>query len=256
MAEVGADLGRLVARSHRVGSMEPEEQMQAEPVVPSVGWGVLHLFCRVTQSADREAVTSALKAAAAEEVQVVTVALLGHKGDIGFMVLGPDLWKLRRFQGQVTSAGLQIVASYVSLTEISEYAAGMPPEKTAPRLYPVLPPEGKPAFCFYPMSRRRDVGQNWWSLPFEKRNELMFGHGRTGRGFAGRVIQVVTGSSGIDDWEWGVTLFATKPDDLKDVVYTMRYDEASALYADFGPFYTGLVAPPDQVWDGLGIQTP
>lgn len=224
-------------------------------VVPSVGWGVLHLFCHVRPNAEREAVLSAVKEATTEGVQVVPVALLGHKGDVGFMVLAPDLWQLRRFQGQVASAGLQVSASYVSLTEISEYAAGMPAEKTAPRLYPVLPPDGKPAFCFYPMSRRRDVGQNWWSLPFESRNELMFAHGRTGRGFAGRVLQVVTGSSGIDDWEWGVTLFAAKPDDLKDVVYTMRYDEASALYADFGPFYTGIVAPLERVWDGLGLRT-
>ena len=77
----------------------------------------------------------------------------------------------------------------------------------------------------------------------------MYGHGATGRTFAGRVLQVVTGSTGLDDYEWGVTLFAVHPDDLKEVVYTMRFDEASALYAEFGPFYTGLVAPVEEVLD-------
>ena len=107
-------------------------------------------------------------------------------------------------------------------------------------LDPKLPPEGKNAFCFYPMSKRRVAGDNWYSLPFDERKELMLGHGATGRTFAGRVLQVVTGSTGIDDYEWGVSLFAVKPDDLKDVVYTMRFDEASARTAEFGPFYTGL----------------
>ena len=75
----------------------------------------------------------------------------------------------------------------------------------------------------------------------------MSGHGKTGRTFAGRVLQVITGSAGLDDWEWGVSLFAVNPDDLKDVVYTMRFDEASAKYAEFGPFVTGLVADVSEV---------
>jgi chlorite dismutase len=122
------------------------------------------------------------------------------------------------------------------------------------RLFPQLPPEGKWAWCFYPMSKRRNVGQNWYTLPYEERHELMMGHGKSGRTFAGRVLQVVTGSTGIDDYEWGVTLFAVNPDDLKEVVYTMRYDEASALYAEFGPFYTGLVAPIDDLLRELGLR--
>ena len=117
----------------------------------------------------------------------------------------------------------------------------MPEELKQARLYPQLPPEGKPAFCFYPMSKRRAPGQNWFTLPYDERKELMYGHGKTGRTFAGRVLQVVTGSTGVDDWEWGVTLFAVHPDDLKEVVYTMRFDEASAIYAEFGTFVTGMV---------------
>jgi chlorite dismutase len=84
-------------------------------------------------------------------------------------------------------------------------------------------------------------------LPFEKRSELMAEHGKSGRAFAGRVIQLVTASAGFDDFEWGVTLFAVNPDDLKDVVYTMRFDEASAVYAEFGAFYVGMVTPVEEL---------
>ncbi len=130
----------------------------------------------------------------------------------------------------------------MSLTEVSEYAQGMPEEMKQNRLQPQLPPEGKAAFCFYPMSKRRGgPDQNWFTLPYDDRKALMLEHGTSGRKFAGRVLQVVTGSTGLDDFEWGVTLFAVHPDDLKEVVYTMRFDEASAVFAEFGPFYTGMV---------------
>jgi len=218
-----------------------------DEMTPSTGWGVLHLFCLVPDDADREAVVSAVKAAEADDHQVVSFAVLGHKADLGFMAIGPDLWRLRAFQAAVQNAGLELVASYVSLTEVSEYAKGMPEEMLQARLYPKLPPEGKSAFCFYPMSKRRGEQFNWYSLPFDERKEQMMGHGATGRTFAGRVLQVVTGSAGLDDYEWGVSLFAVNPDDLKDVVYTMRFDEASARYAEFGPFYTGLIASIDDV---------
>jgi chlorite dismutase len=225
-----------------------------EPISPSTGQGVLHLFCAVTPLADPEAITAAVKASEAEGDQVVTVAVLGHKADLGFMALGPDLWRLRRLQTALTEAGLDVVDSYVSLTEISEYAQGVPDELKQARLFPQLPPEGKRAWCFYPMSKRRNVNQNWYTLPYDERHALMMAHGKSGRTFAGRVLQVITGSTGIDDYEWGVTLFAVNPDDLKEVVYTMRYDEASALYAEFGPFYTGLVAPIDDLLRELGLR--
>jgi chlorite dismutase len=211
---------------------------------------VLHLFCRPTPLLEPEAVEAAVKACEAAEHQVVSVSMLGHKADVAFMVLGPDLRELRRFQTAVQLAGLDVVDSYVSLTEVSEYAKGMPEEMKQPRLYPRLPPEGKPAFCFYPMTKRRAPGQNWYQLPYEEREELMHEHGRSGRTFAGRVLQVITGSTGLDDFEWGVTLFGVHPDDLKEVVYTMRYDRASAIYAEFGPFYTGMVTPIDELLAG------
>jgi len=219
----------------------------SESATPSTGWGVLHLFCRMSPQVDRQAVATAVKTAAEGDHQVVSVAMLGHKADIGLMAIGPDLWRLREFQTAVQAAGLELAASYLSLTEVSEYAKGMPEEMLQARLYPQLPPAGKTSFCFYPMSKRRGEQFNWYALPFDDRKELMMGHGATGRTFAGRVLQVITGSAGLDDYEWGVTLFAVNPDDLKDVVYTMRFDEASSRYADFGPFYTGLVADIDDV---------
>ena len=213
----------------------------SEPVSPADGLGVLHLFCRVGPASDAAAVVSAVAEAAAGGDQVVPVAVLGHKADVAFMVLGPDLWRLRDLQTALVTAGLDIVDSYVSLTEVSEYAAGLPDAMREARLRPQLPPEGKPAFCFYPMSKRRGEQDNWFTLPFDERSELMHEHGASGRTFAGRILQVVTGSTGVDDFEWGVTLFGQRPDDLKDVVYTMRYDRASAVYAEFGPFYAGIV---------------
>ncbi|MET0729207.1 MAG: chlorite dismutase family protein [Acidimicrobiales bacterium] len=224
-----------------------------EPLVPSVGWGVLHLFCKAGPLADGEAVTAAVLSAETDELQVVPAAMLGHKADLGFMALGPDLWRLRQLQTDLVQAGLDVVDSYVSLTELSEYAQGVPDEMKSARLNPNLPPDGKPAFCFYPMSKRRGDAHNWFTLPYDERKDLMYAHGASGRKFAGRVLQVITGSTGLDDFEWGVSLFAVHPDDLKEVVYTMRFDEASACYAEFGPFYTGLVASLPEVLLAVGL---
>ena len=221
---------------------------------PTTGWAVLHLFCRLAPGLDADALRKAVSAAEADSYQVVPVALLGHKGDLALMVLGPDQWRLRQFQTEVAGAGVLPMESYVSLTEVSEYAAGVPEELRQARLYPQLPPTGKAAFCFYPMSKRRGGGEgdNWYRLGFDARKELMVGHGKVGRTFHGRVLQVITGSTGLDDYEWGVTLFGVHPDDLKDCVYEMRFDEASARYAEFGPFYTGMVGTLDEVLTSLG----
>jgi chlorite dismutase len=225
-----------------------------EPLSPSVGWNVLHLFCKLSDSAEGEAIVSAVKEAASGGHQVVTFAVLGHKADIGFLALGPDLWHLRRFQGALQRAGLDLADSYVSLTEVSEYAKGMPEAMLSARLHPNLPPEGKPAICFYPMSKLRGgPDQNWFTLPFDDRKELMLEHGASGRKFTGRILQLITGSTGLDDFEWGVTLFGERPDDLKDTVYTMRFDRASAVYADFGPFYTGIVGDVAEVVAQVGL---
>ena len=219
----------------------------SEPMSPSVGMAVLHLFGHPAAEFDGQAVISAVKGAQGRGVQVVSVSMLGHKADVAFMAVASDMRELRKFQTAVQTAGVFITDSYVSITELSEYAANVPEEMKTARLYPQLPPAGKNAWCFYPMSKRRDPENNWFTLPFDKRSELMAEHGKSGRAFAGRVIQLVTASAGFDDFEWGVTLFAVNPDDLKDVVYTMRFDEASAVYAEFGAFYVGMVTPVEEL---------
>jgi peroxiredoxin len=224
----------------------------SERLAPAEGEAVLHLFAKVGPHLVPEAVVSAVKAAQHGDQQVVAAALLGHKADVAIMGIGPDWSGLRRLQTQLEAAGLQIVDSYVSLTEVSEYAKGMPAEHLQARLHPVLPPAGKRAFCFYPMSKRRGEEHNWYTLDFEARKELMMDHGRSGRRFAGRIVQLITGSTGLDDYEWGVTLFGVHPDDLKDCVYTMRFDEASAHYAEFGRFYVGVVDDIEVVMAQLG----
>ncbi len=223
-------------------------------VSPAVGWGVLHLFCKPTPLVDAEAIVSAVKRAEADGDQVVPVAILGHKADLAFMALGTDLWQLRRLQADLTAAGLEVVDSYVSLTEISEYAQGRPRRRCA---RPGCTRSCRPRASRPGASTRCRSGatpeQNWFTLPYDERKELMHEHGASGRNFAGRILQVITGSTGLDDYEWGVTLFGQHPDDLKEVVYTMRFDRASATYAEFGPFYTGMVAPVDELLVRIGI---
>ncbi|HIQ22321.1 MAG TPA: heme-dependent peroxidase, partial [Planctomycetes bacterium] len=122
------------------------------------------------------------------------------------------------------------------------------------RLHPDLP--NWPAVCFYPMNRRRDDQANWFLLGLDQRQRLMDEHGQSGMEFAGRVTQLVTAGIGLDDWEWGVTLWARNPELLKQIVYRMRFDEASARYADFGPFYTGYLSPPDRILEHCRVCRP
>jgi peroxiredoxin len=117
------------------------------------------------------------------------------------------------------------------------------------RLYPQVPEEMR-YVSFYPMTKRRGEQHNWYALPVDERSRLMREHGMTGRGYAGRVFQVITGSIGLDDWEWGVTLFARDPLEFKRIVTEMRYDEASALYGEFGRFFTGIRFAPAE-WPAL-----
>ena len=247
----GAPIGRPLAVSYTGVVASTPSRPARDPLTPSVGWGVLHLFFKVGPNLDTEAVVDALKTARAEGDQVVTAAMLGHKADVGVMALGPDLWRLRSLQSALVGAGLEATGSYVSLTEVSEYAQGVPEEMKQARLYPTLPPPGKAAFCFYPMSKRRSADHNWYALDYDARKELMLGHGAVGRTFRDRIVQLITGSTGLDEWEWGVTLFGVHPDDLKACVYEMRFDEASAHYAEFGPFWTGMVSEIEDVLDSV-----
>jgi chlorite dismutase len=119
------------------------------------------------------------------------------------------------------------------------------------RLYPELP-AGMPYVCFYPMSKRRAAGQNWYALTLDERSRLMYSHGLTGRRYSGKVQQVISGAIGLDAWEWGVTLFARDPLDFKRLVTDMRFDEVSAVYAEFGDFYVGRVASVEEWLESIG----
>ena len=247
-----------------------------DPVELSVGWGVLHLFYKVdggrseTDARGSKRVLDAVQSLVADGHQALLFAVLGHKADLGVMVLGPDLARLQAFECELSAAPLTLVDSYVSFTELSEYTSSEDDERARleteeglagaaqeaslaawrermahyreQRIHPRLPL--KRAICFYPMSKRRVQGANWYSLPFDARKQLMAGHARVGRNYAGRVLQLITGSTGLDDWEWGVTLLADDPVALKEIVYEMRFDPVSADYAEFGPFVVGLLAEP------------
>ena len=119
------------------------------------------------------------------------------------------------------------------------------------RIHPKLPQ--KNVICFYPMLKRRVGDDNWYSLPFADRKRLMGGHAKTGRSYAGRVLQLITGATGIDDWEWGVTLLADDPVVIKDIVHEMRFDEVSARYAEFGTFVIALLDEPATVFARVGL---
>jgi peroxiredoxin len=203
---------------------------------------VLHLFCSPRENASASALRQVIESATAGGCQVMTAAMLGHRCDIAVMALSADIAALKALQTGLQRAGLDVRDSYISITEVSEYAKGLPAEALQDRLYPVLPPEGKPAFCFYPMSKKRDGHANWYATPFEERTAMMMEHGKSGRTFAGKIVQLVTASTGLDTHEWGVTLFGVTLEVIKDVVYTMRFDKGSALYGEFGNFYVGYLA--------------
>ncbi len=202
----------------------------------------------------------------------------GHKADFGLVMMDPDPLKIDRVHQKLLSgslgAAIEPTYSFVSVSEVSEYLpnreqyaqkllrSGEDPaspsfeakvnsyEKRLPmmlahRLSPEFPEW--PAMCFYPMNKVRNVGANWFLLPFSERTEMMAEHAQSGMSFAGRVTQLVTASVGLDDWEWGVTLWAKNPQYLKDIVYTMRFDQASARFGQFGPFYTGYLATPTKI---------
>ena len=183
--------------------------------------------------------------------QVIWTAPLGDRADLGLMLIGPDLARLERFRGalartSISAGGSSRCPSWARvMTELSEYTPREGSEEHMAmlerRVHPRLP--RKRLLCFYPMSKRREGDDNWYSLLDERRRKLMGGHGKLGGKFSGRVIQLITGATGLSDWEWGVTLVSDDPKDIKDIVYEMRFDEVSARYGVFGPFTVGLVVP-------------
>jgi hydrogen peroxide-dependent heme synthase len=262
-----------------------------DPIIPSEGWGVLHLFVRVDHGAASSLPPGAAKDLVAtldhwqERVQLHLFSALGHKADLMLVALDADLGRLRALQTAVLAGAagpaLRLEWSYLSLTEGSEYTPGAEEYReelaakgvedpdlarrveefvermakyTDDKLHPRMP--AWPVACFYPMSHRREGSDNWYSLDFEERKRLMHEHGRSGRAYTGRVLQLVSGSTGLDDWEWGVTLFAHDVADLKRIVYQLRYDEASARFAEFGPFVVGLRRSPEALVREIGLAAP
>jgi hydrogen peroxide-dependent heme synthase len=218
------------------------------------GLAVLHLFFKVRDAVDVGPATLAITECVTAGNQVISSEIYGHKADFAVTALGESFADLRHLQTGLVAAGLELVGSYVSLTEVSEYAMGVPQAMLLARLRPQLPPDGLEAYCFYPMSKRRVHDDNWFQLPFEERTKLMLEHGTTGREFRGRILQLVTGSAGLDEYEWGVTLFGRTLEDVKECVYRMRFDEASARFAEFGPFYVGAVGDPEHLLRSLGAR--
>ena len=214
------------------------------------------------------------KSTAPQRIQLGIVS--GHKADFSLMMMDPDPLKIQSIHQQIRAGKLgpaiKTTWSYVSISEISEYVlslddyrkrlesegedASSVEKKVAAyegrlgkmnyqRLTPNFP--DYPVSCFYPMNKWRYPGANWYTQSTSLRKKLMSEHARSGMKFAGKVSQLITVGIGMDDWEWGVTLWATNPKHLKQIVYDMRFDEASAKYAEFGPFYTSYQSTAEAV---------
>jgi chlorite dismutase len=213
-------------------------------------------------------------------------SLLGHKGDLMLVHFRRSLDELNH--AELTVAGselngyLEPTTSYLSVIELGLYEAsvklyselsakGLQPntaewnreveaeilqqrEAAAPRLWPEIP--RRRYLCFYPMNKFRGETKNWYTEPIHERRRMMREHGMIGRHYVGRVTQIISGSIGFDDWEWGVDLFADDPLVFKKLVYEMRFDEASAVYGLFGAFFVGLRFPSARLANLLNGITP
>lgn len=254
-------------------SSEAASQPVAHPPETLEGWYALHQIFSVLpgETPPRVEATQAL-ASDEEDGWTRVVRLIGSRSDYLVMHFRSSLDGIGEAQARVAAQPvmrqLRLDYSFVSVTEAGLYhvtaklareaverggsvgdeiytkalaeraAAERESAHVRRRLYPPVP-EGMPYVSFYPMSKRREPGQNWYTLSLDERSRLMYAHGLTGRRYAGRVVQVISGAIGLDAWEWGVTLFARDPLDFKRLVTEMRFDEASAKYAEFGDFYVG-----------------
>jgi chlorite dismutase len=218
--------------------------------------------------------------------QSALFSLLGHKGDLMLVHFRESFDQLNQAELDVARLRLhdflEPTTSYLSVIELGLYESslktykaladrGVEPhsdewkksihetiarqkEAMKPRLFPAMPPNRY--ICFYPMDRRRGEDKNWYTLPMEERQRQMNDHGLVGRRYAGEVKQIITGSIGFDDWEWGVDLFADDPLVFKKLIYEMRFDHVSAVYALFGSFYIGLRCPANRLHDLLEGNLP
>jgi peroxiredoxin len=243
-----------------------------------VHWDAWRALPETEQRECAEATAAAVSAMdAGDQGTTATCTLLGHKGDLMLVHFRRDFEGLQQAQLDVARLPLQPflepTTSYVSIVELGMYEmtaqiharlgakglqTGTPEFEKAfdaemeeqrrrvhGRLYCEVP--ARRYVCFYPMDKRRGEHKNWYTVDFEHRALMMREHGVIGRHYAGQVTQIISGSIGYDDWEWGVDLFVDDPLVLKKLVYEMRFDEASAHYAEFGPFYTGLQFTPSEL---------
>ncbi|TMW72113.1 hydrogen peroxide-dependent heme synthase [Alteribacter natronophilus] len=232
------------------------------------GWYVLHDFrtmnwaaWRRLESEERENIIAEFRSLLDKwgttqqkfEGSHALYSIVGQKADFMIMLLRPTMDELRELETAFNKTRLAEYTipsySYVSVVELSNY---LPPEvdpETDPeiqaRLKPILP--RWQYACFYPMDKRRDGDDNWYMLPMEDRKAMMRSHGMIGRKYAGKVRQIISGSVGFDDWEWGVTLFAHDVLEFKKLIYEMRFDEVSARYGEFGSFYVGTYLDEDSL---------
>ncbi|WP_339832492.1 hydrogen peroxide-dependent heme synthase [Paenibacillus sp. FSL R7-0272] len=225
------------------------------------GWYALHDFRSMNwtawKAADDEERAVALdelqefwndwkKVEEASQGSTVVYTVVGQKADFVMMHLRETLEDLKAVENafnKTTFAKYTTKAySYVSVVELSNYLGKegedpMQNPEIIARLKPVLPQ--RQYICFYPMNKKRELNDNWYMLSIDERRTMMRSHGMIGRSYAGKVKQIITGSVGFDDWEWGVTLFADDALQFKKLVYEMRFDEVSARYGEFGSFYVG-----------------
>jgi peroxiredoxin len=224
-----------------------------------------------------ETLTKLERESSGAPVRSALYSQLGHKGDLILVHFRDSFAALNQVELDLAQTRLydflDLRHSYLSVVELGLYessrktyeAAGAKgfaqhsPEweadvaeslkrgagAMAPRLYPAIPDAKH--FCFYPMNRKREGKDNWYTVPFAERQRMMHEHGMVGRRYAGQVQQIVTGSIGFDDWEWGVTLFADDPIAFKKLIYEMRFDEVSAIYALFGGFFFGVRLPVEKL---------
>ncbi|MDW4509539.1 hydrogen peroxide-dependent heme synthase [Priestia megaterium] len=179
--------------------------------------------------------------------------ITGHKADLMLMFLRPTMEELQDIETSFNKTKLAEhmiqTTSYVSVVELSNYLSKgeNPYEKPEIRslLYPLLP-DAK-YICFYPMNKRRQGNDNWYSLPIDERNQMMRSHSMIGRSYAGKVKQIILGSVGLDDFEWGVALFADDVLQFKKLIYEMRFDEVSARYGEFGSFFVGQTLSKEKI---------
>ncbi|WP_243355571.1 hydrogen peroxide-dependent heme synthase [Bacillus litorisediminis] len=239
----------------------------SEPAQTLDGWYSLHDLRSVDWTSWKLASNEEREAALSEFFQLIEkwnvteanwqgshaiYSVVGQKADLMIMLLRPTMKELNEIETEFNKTKLAeylIPAySYVSVVELGGYNPSKSDEDpyqneyVKSRLYPVLPKTDY--ICFYPMDKRRQGEDNWYMLPMEERRNLMRSHGMIGRQYAGKVKQIITGSVGFDDYEWGVTLFADDVLQFKKLVYEMRFDEVSARYGEFGAFFVGTIADP------------